>query len=112
MVLPTEFDVGNVKKTIETKSAAFTPTESTESKQVEVENCVEGTVSSTRFSPEAGAFYVMDRGYIDFERLYVFTPLQGIDTLSLAECSRRSEPGIEPASRHLSQSDAVLSSTF
>jgi hypothetical protein len=24
-------------------------------------------------SPEAGAFYVMDRGYIDFERLYEFT---------------------------------------
>src|SRR5215471_10177292 len=24
-------------------------------------------------TPEAGAFYVMDRGYIDFERLYVFT---------------------------------------
>ncbi len=23
--------------------------------------------------PEAGAFYVMDRGYIDFERLYLFT---------------------------------------
>jgi len=23
--------------------------------------------------PQAGAFYVMDRGYIDFERLYVFT---------------------------------------
>jgi len=23
--------------------------------------------------PEAGAFYVMDRGYIDFERLYVFS---------------------------------------
>jgi hypothetical protein len=23
--------------------------------------------------PEAGAFYVMDRGYMDFERLYVFT---------------------------------------
>jgi transposase len=23
--------------------------------------------------PEAGAFYVMDRGYIDFERLYMFT---------------------------------------
>jgi uncharacterized protein DUF4372/DDE family transposase len=23
--------------------------------------------------PESGAFYVMDRGYIDFERLYVFT---------------------------------------
>ncbi len=23
--------------------------------------------------PEAGAFYVMDRGYVDFERLYVFT---------------------------------------
>lgn len=25
------------------------------------------------FLPEAGAIYVMDRGYIDFERLYVFT---------------------------------------
>jgi len=23
--------------------------------------------------PEAGAFYVMDRAYIDFQRLYVFT---------------------------------------
>src|SRR5215470_18562683 len=23
--------------------------------------------------PEAGAFYVLDRGYIDFERLYIFT---------------------------------------
>jgi IS4 transposase len=26
-----------------------------------------------QIAPEAGAFYVMDRGYIDFERLYVFT---------------------------------------
>jgi hypothetical protein len=25
------------------------------------------------FLPEAGAFYVMDRGYLDFERLYGFT---------------------------------------
>ena len=25
------------------------------------------------FIPEAGSFYVMDRGYVDFERLYVFT---------------------------------------
>ncbi len=25
------------------------------------------------FFPETGAFYVMDRGYIDFERLFVFT---------------------------------------
>lgn len=25
------------------------------------------------FFPEAGAFYVMDRGYVDFERLFVFT---------------------------------------
>jgi hypothetical protein len=24
-------------------------------------------------APEAGAFYIMDRGYVDFERLYVFT---------------------------------------
>ena len=28
--------------------------------------------------PEAGAFYVMDRGYVDFERLYVFTPQRGL----------------------------------
>jgi hypothetical protein len=27
--------------------------------------------------PEVGAFYVMDHGYVDFERLYVFTD-QGI----------------------------------
>ena len=26
-----------------------------------------------KIAPEAGAFYVMDRGYVDFERLYVFT---------------------------------------
>src|SRR5712675_2261721 len=25
------------------------------------------------FLPEVGAFYVMDRGYVDFERLYIFT---------------------------------------
>ena len=25
------------------------------------------------FLPEAGAFYIMDRGYVDFERLFVFT---------------------------------------
>ena len=28
--------------------------------------------------PEAGAFYVMDRGYVDFERLYVFTLSLGV----------------------------------
>ena len=37
----------------------------------------EGKVSDVRMLdeivPEAGAFYVMDRGYIDFERLYVFS---------------------------------------
>jgi hypothetical protein len=36
----------------------------------------DGKVSDVRMLdeivPEAGAFYVMDRGYIDFERLYVF----------------------------------------
>ena len=26
-----------------------------------------------RIAPEAGAIYVMDRGYVDFERLYIFT---------------------------------------
>jgi hypothetical protein len=37
----------------------------------------DGTVAGVRvlgeIVPEAGAFYVMDRGYIDFERLYVFS---------------------------------------
>ncbi len=37
----------------------------------------EGTVHDVNILdeilPEAGAFYVMDRGYVDFERLYVFT---------------------------------------
>ena len=37
----------------------------------------EGKVSDVtmldEITPEAGAFYVMDRGYIDFERLYVFS---------------------------------------
>ncbi len=28
--------------------------------------------------PEAGAFYVMDRGYIDFERLYAFHAQLGL----------------------------------
>ena len=31
------------------------------------------STSSTRSCRRPGAFYVMDRGYIDFERLYVFT---------------------------------------
>src|ERR1035441_3123753 len=36
---------------------------------------ISGGKSVTRYKilPEAGAFYVMDRGYVDFERLYVFT---------------------------------------
>src|SRR5580700_8330898 len=46
-----------------------------------VSRCSRGLVfASTRppsnideIVPEAGAFYVMDRGYIDFERLYVFS---------------------------------------
>jgi len=25
--------------------------------------------------PEPGSFYIMDRGYLDFERLYIFTQL-------------------------------------
>ena len=31
------------------------------------------STSSTRSAPEPGAFYVMDRAYVDFERLFVFT---------------------------------------
>ena len=37
---------------------------------------IDGKVSDVtmldQIVPEAGAFYVMDRGYVDFERLYVF----------------------------------------
>lgn len=37
----------------------------------------DGSVSDVkvldRIAPEAGAFYVMDRGYLDFERLFIFT---------------------------------------
>jgi len=29
--------------------------------------------------PEAGAFYVMDRGYVDFKRLYTLFDLHGTD---------------------------------
>jgi len=32
--------------------------------------------------PEAGAFYVMDRGYIDFERLFVLTLRVDAKTIS------------------------------
>ena len=31
------------------------------------------TTSTSSRDPEAGAFYVMDRAYVDFERLFVFT---------------------------------------
>ena len=44
--------------------------------------------------PEAGAFYVMDRGYVDFERLYIFT-------LSLAFFVVRSKSNVK-LQRHYS----------
>jgi len=31
------------------------------------------STSSTRFCRRLGAFYVMDRGYVDFRRLFIFT---------------------------------------
>jgi hypothetical protein len=43
--------------------------------------------------PEAGAFYVMDRGYVDFERLYVFS-------LSLAFFDVRSKSNVKLQRRY------------
>ena len=43
--------------------------------------------------PEAGAFYVMDRGYVDFERLYIFT-------LSLAFFVVRSKSNVKLQRRY------------
>jgi hypothetical protein len=43
--------------------------------------------------PEAGAFYVMDRGYVDFERLFVFT-------LSLAFFVTRSKSNVKLQRRY------------
>ena len=48
------------------------------------------------FLPEAGAFYVMDRGYIDFERLFVFTLCSAFFVVRTKEnvfaCERRLLP--------------------
>jgi hypothetical protein len=45
-----------------------------------------------RFLPEAGAFYVMDRAYVDFERLFVFTPIHWLLTKDIIEGTSLSRP--------------------
>ena len=55
------------------------------------------------FIPEAGAFYVMDRGYIDFECLFFFTLCSAFFVVRTKEnvlLQRRSIPGTA-ATRHL-----------
>lgn len=37
------------------------------------------------FLPEVGAFYVMDRGYIDFERLFISTLFEKVSILQPSE---------------------------
>jgi hypothetical protein len=49
--------------------------------------------------PEAGAFYVMDRGYVDFERLYVFT-LSAAFFVYFVNGGGRCRAGIGPAGAH------------
>jgi hypothetical protein len=34
---------------------------------------MEKCMMSDEILPEAGAFYIMDRGYVDFRRLFIFT---------------------------------------
>ena len=61
--------------------------------------------------PEAGAFYVMDRGYIDFERLYVFTLMfsllrdthqkQHLAPAPLLPCGGQDHRGTFRSHRHL-----------
>jgi len=59
--------------------------------------------------PEAGSFYVMDRGYIDFQRLFVFTQLgllcrahqiECTDPETLLPCSGQEYGGALGSDRH------------
>jgi len=63
--------------------------------------------------PEAGAFYVMDRGYIDFERLYRFTLEAAffvVRTKSNVLFERRYSHRVDPATGVRSDQTVVLAS--
>jgi transposase len=63
--------------------------------------------------PEAGAFYVMDRGYIDFERLYRFTLESAffvVRTKSNVLLQRRYSHPVDPAIGVRSDQTVVLAS--
>jgi hypothetical protein len=65
------------------------------------------------FLPEAGAFYVMDRGYIDFERLYRFTLESAffvVRTKTNVLLQRRYSHPVEPASGVRSDQTVILTS--
>jgi hypothetical protein len=64
-------------------------------------------------APEAGAFYVMDRGYIDFERLYRFTLESAffvVRTKTNVLLQRRYSHPVAPATGVRSDQTVILSS--
>jgi len=61
--------------------------------------------------PEAGAFYVMDRGYVDFQRLYVFTLSAAffvVRTKSNVLLQRRYSHGVDKATGVRSDHTVIL----
>jgi transposase len=63
--------------------------------------------------PEAGAFYVMDRGYIDFERLYRFTLSSAffvVRTKTNVLLQRRYSHPVDPATGVRSDQTVILTS--
>jgi len=63
--------------------------------------------------PEAGAFYVMDRGYIDFQRLYVFTLSQAffvVRTKSNVLLQRRYSHAVDRGTGVRSDQTVILAS--
>jgi hypothetical protein len=63
--------------------------------------------------PEAGAFYVMDRGYIDFERLYRFTLESAFFVVRMKSnvlLQRRYSHPVDPATGVRSDQTVILSS--
>jgi IS4 transposase len=63
--------------------------------------------------PEAGAFYVMDRGYIDFERLFVFTLCSAffvVRTKSNVLLQRRYSRSVDMSTGVRSDQTVILSS--
>src|SRR5450755_4366195 len=63
--------------------------------------------------PEAGAFYVMDRGYIDFQRLFVFTLSSAffvVRTKANVLIQRRYSHAVDKSTGVLSDQTVILSS--